>query len=70
MMPCVSVGDGPGAPTAFSPRHRQHYHHHHRKQLREEERTAKGGGGGGEDEDGAGGLDPEIAAAMGFGGFK
>ena len=39
-----------------------------RKQLREEERKAKVGGGEEDEEDG--GLDPEIAAAMGFGGFK
>lgn len=45
------------------------------KQLRDEERRAKNGGfgdggdeDGGEEEDAA--LDPEIAAAMGFGGFK
>jgi hypothetical protein len=47
--------------------------HKRRKQLREEERKAKNGGSGGEEreeEDGDGGLDPEIAAAMGFGGFK
>lgn len=46
----------------------------HRRQLREEERKAKqglGSGKGDEDEEEEdGGLDPDLAAAMGFGGFK